>query len=148
YQNAPFNISFLAPDSTVYWAKEEFFITLKSDTSFEMAAAEDEPAIVHLYGKKIRTAVGDVVMTPNTVDLHRYMDRRYKVAINPLAAVAEQYQKKMRISITDQLSNIIAIGLNDPIVERGKDVINTLIYTYNQNAINAKKAIADRTSRF
>src|SRR5690554_4134887 len=148
YKNAPFNISFLAPDSIVHRAKEEFFITLKSDTSFEMAAAEDEPAIVHLYGKKIPTAAGDVVITPNVVDFDSYSDRRYKVAISPLAAVAEQYQKKMQISITNQLSNIIAIGLNDQVIERGQDVINALIHTYNQNAIDNKKAIADRTSRF
>lgn len=148
YRNAPFNISFLAPDSIVYRANEEFFITLKSDTSFEMAATEDEPAIVQLFGKTIPTAVGDVVITPNAVDLDSYLDRKYKVAVNPLAAVAEQYQKKLQISITDQLSNIISIGLNDQVIERGKDVINALIYTYNHNAITDKKEIADRTSRF
>src|SRR5690606_28036021 len=148
YKNAPFNISFLAPDSIVYRAKEELFITLKSDTSFEMAAAEDEPAMVQLFGKTITTAVGDVVITPNVVNLDTYTDKKYKVAVNPLAAVAEQYQKKITVSITDRLSNIIVIGLNDQVIERGKDVINTLIYTYNQNAVNDKREIADRTSRF
>ena len=148
YLNAPFNISFLAPDSIVYQAKEEFFITLKSDTSFEMAAVEDEPALVYGYGKKIPTAVGDVVITPNVEDLNLYSNKRYKVSVNPLTAVAEQYQKKISISITDKLSNIIAIGLNDQVVNRGLDVINALIYNYNQNAINDKKAIADRTSNF
>ena len=117
YLNAPFNISFLAPDSIVYQAKEEFFITLKSDTSFEMAAVEDEPALVYGYGKKIPTAVGDVVITPNVEDLNLYSNKRYKVSVNPLTAVAEQYQKKISISITDKLSNIIAIGLNDQVVE-------------------------------
>src|SRR5690606_35097133 len=62
YKNAPFNISFLAPDSTIFMAKNEFFITLKSDTAFEMALSENEPPRIQSFGKTISTAVGDVVI--------------------------------------------------------------------------------------
>ncbi|MCM4167355.1 Tyrosine-protein kinase ptk [Arenibacter antarcticus] len=148
YQYTPINISFLAPDSIVHRAKKEFFISLKSDTSFEMTAAEDEPALVYLFGKKIPTVVGDVVITPNIVDFGPYINRRYKITVNPLTAVAEQYQKKIKVSVTKEESNIIALELEDQVIERGKDVINALIFNYNQNAITDKKAIADRTSSF
>src|SRR5690606_35830344 len=148
YNNAPFNISFLAPDSTVFSAKNEFFITLKSDTAFEMALAENEPPKIQSFGKTISTAVGDVVITPNIIDIARYSGRKYKVAVNPLVAVAEQYQRKMQISIANDKSNIISIGLNDQVIQRGKDVVNALIFTYNHNAIMDKKEIADRTSEF
>jgi len=62
--------------------------------------------------------------------------------------MAEYYQQNIVIKVTAEFSNIISITLNEPIKKRGKDVINTLINKYNQNAVDDKKAIADRTSNF
>ena len=148
YKNAPFNVSFIAPDSIIYKSKEEFFITLKSNTSFELAEEEDEPAKVQLFGKNIVTSVGEVVITPNVVSMQSFDGKKYKVAVNPLSAVADVYEKKLQVTITNELSNIIALSINDPVIERGKDFLDALINNYNQNAIDDKKAIADRTSSF
>tara|TARA_R110002050_G_scaffold76183_1_gene162856 strand:- start:2434 stop:4500 length:2067 start_codon:yes stop_codon:yes gene_type:complete len=148
YKNTPFNVSFLAPDSIIYRTKEEFFVTIKSNTSFELAEKEDEPSTVQLFGKTINTSVGEVVITPNELDMNKFLDRKYKVVVNPLTMVADGYQKKIQVNITNELSNIIALALNDQVIDRGKDVLNALIHNYNQNAIDDKKAIADRTSNF
>ncbi len=148
YKNPPFNVNFLGPDSIVHRVDEDFFITLVSDTSFEFSDEEDSPARRFSYGKNIASAAGEVVITPNTLDLKDYQGRKYRVSINPLTAVASLYQKKIRVSATDKLSNIISINLNDAIVDRGEDIINALISNYNENAIDDKKAIADRTSSF
>ncbi|MCM4154015.1 tyrosine protein kinase [Arenibacter sp. N53] len=148
YKSAPFNVSFIAPDSIVHRSDEDFFITIKSKTSFEFVEEEDQPAIVHLFGKTINTSVGEIVVTPNVLDLNKYLDRKYMVVVNPLAAVAEFYQNKIQVAVASDLSNIISIFINDGVIERGKDVINTLIHNYNQNALDDKKAIADKTSNF
>ena len=148
YHNAPFKISFMSPDSIVHRSKEKFFITLKSNTSFELSEEEDEPAIVHLFGKTISSSVGDIVITPNVLDLHNYEGKKYMVAVDPLTEVADAYQKNIQVTITNEQSNIIALALNDQVINRGQDVINALIYNYNQNAIDDKKAIADKTSNF
>ena len=82
------------------------------------------------------------------MDIKEFKGRKYKVNVDPLAAVAEKYQKKIVISVINEPSNIISISLNDALKNRGRDIINTLIANYNQNAIDDKKAIADRTSNF
>ena len=148
YHDAPFKVSFIAADSVVYNSKEEFFITLKSNTSFEFSTEEDAPSKVYLFGKTILTSVGEVVITPNNLNLNSYLGRRYKVAVDPLTSVAELYQKKLQITVTKELSNIISIYLEDEVKTRGKDIINELINNYNKNAIDDKRAIADRTSDF
>ncbi|MEO1013286.1 MAG: polysaccharide biosynthesis tyrosine autokinase [Bacteroidota bacterium] len=148
YHNAPFKINFLAPDSIVHGADENFFITLNSNTSFEYATEEDEPVKVYSFGKRISTPVGDVVLTPNNLELEDLKGKKYKVGVQPLALVAEAYQKKIMISVTDENSHIISISLKDAIKARGQEVINTLIANYNDNAVEDKKAIADRTSAF
>ena len=148
YENPPFNISFIAHDSVVHKSNDEFFITLRSSTEFEFNDEEGEPAILRFYGKTFPSSVGELVITPNELDLTKFEGRKYKVKISPLAAVAEFYQKNIVISVINPQSNIISISLNDAIKSRAQNVINALITSYNQNAIEDKKAIADRTSDF
>ena len=148
YQNPPFNVNFLAHDSIVHKAQDAFYITLSSKTLFEFANNEDEPQKTVSYGKPITTSLGEVIITPNISNIESYSGNKYMVAVSPLAVVAEYYQKSIAISVMGEPSNIISISLNDPIKNRGKDILNALITNYNQNAVDDKKAIADRTSNF
>lgn len=148
YVNPPFIINFLAEDSIVHRSKEEFLITLATETTFEYATEQDGPAKIYSYGKPFSSPAGEIIITPNILDLESYKGRKYKVAINPLAEVAENYQKNILISVADEISNIISIYLEDPVKKRGIDIINKMILNYNQNAVEDKKAIADRTSNF
>ena len=148
YDNPPFKVNYLAADSIVYGAKEEFFITLSSSTNFEMSDEKDSPTKVYAYGKTISSKVGDIIITPNVLNLEAYSGKKYKVGINPLIEVAELYQKNIQISVTNEFSNIISISLNEAVKNKAVDVLNKLISNYNQNAIDDKKAIADRTATF
>jgi capsular exopolysaccharide synthesis family protein len=148
YNKSPFKVSFISPDSLVDHSNEDFFITIKGNTSFELANEENEPAKVYAFGKTISSPIGDVIITPNILDLTVYRDKKYQVSVQPISFVASFYQKQILISITNEYSNIIEITLNESVINRGKDLINELIFNYNQNAIDDKKAIADRTSNF
>lgn len=148
YHNRPFNINFIASDSVINASKFEFFIELSSESTFGFSLEEDSPLKVYSYGKSIPTEIGDVIITPNQPYFENYMNRKLKVGVSPLFAVAENYQQKILVSPADDFSNIINISLNDPIKEKAIDIINYLIYTYNQNAIHDKQMVADKTSDF
>lgn len=148
YDNPPINVNFLAHDSIVHNSNAEFFITLSSKTSFEFSNDEKGPVQSVSFGKPVTTTVGEVIITPNVLDIASFKGKKYKVVLNPLTAVAGYYQTKILISVMDDLSNIIYISLEDAIQQRGIDVINALVSNYNQNAVEDKKAIADRTSNF
>ncbi|MDE3743504.1 GumC family protein [Maribacter polysaccharolyticus] len=144
----PFKINFLAPDSLIHTSRASFFITLSSETSFEFAENDKGPTKMYSYGKTISSPVGDIIITPNNLNPSGSGTNRYVVSVNPIASVAAYYQNVLDISVDNNRSKILTISLNDAIVQRGKDVINTLIAIYNQNAIDDKKALADRTSEF
>ncbi len=144
----PFNINFLAPDSLVHNSKATFFITLASETSFEYAENDEGPAKVFSYGKTIASPVGDIIVTPNNLNPPSSGNNRYAVSVNKVSSVAAYYQNALDISVDNQRSQLLTFSLNDAIVSRAKDVINTLISIYNQNAIDDKRALADRTSEF
>jgi capsular exopolysaccharide synthesis family protein len=149
YDNPPFNINFLGPDSIVQKNEYEFYIRLISDTKFEFANIENDTYKKYSFGKPIPSSLGDLIITPNgALDITSYSGQDYEVKVSPLATRAEYYQKNILITTTSEFSNIISITLNDAIKQRGKDIINTLISKYNQNAVDDKKAIADRTSNF
>ncbi|WP_350288787.1 polysaccharide biosynthesis tyrosine autokinase [uncultured Croceitalea sp.] len=149
YDNPPFNINFLGPDSIVQKTEYLFYIRLISETKFEFANIENDTYKEYSFGKSIPSSLGDLIITPNgTLDISSYSGRDYEVKVSPLATRAEFYQKNIVITTTNEFSNIISITLNDAIKKRGKDIINTLIDKYNKNAVDDKKAIADRTSDF
>lgn len=150
YQKAdiPFSINFLANDSIINNTKFDFYIRIHSNTSFGYKEKEDEAEKKYDFGDKIKSGIGDIILTPKK-ELPKYKNRELHVVINPLEMVADGYRKKTLINPNDKkLSNIINITLTDPIEQRAIDVINELIGVNNENAVADKKAIADRTTKF
>lgn len=147
-ENIPFSLNFLSNDSIINSAKFNFYVKIYSDTSFGYKEKEDEPEKKYDFGDKIKSDIGDIILTPNkTLSINK--DKQMLVVIKPLDFVADSYRKKTRINANDKkLSNIINISLTDPIEQRAVDVINELIGINNINAVTDKKAIADRTTKF
>ncbi|MGB5553596.1 MAG: GNVR domain-containing protein, partial [Flavobacteriaceae bacterium] len=148
YKNRPFNISFIESDSVINSSDFEFFIEISSETTFGYSLERDSPLKIYSYGKNIPTEIGDIVITPQQPFFNHYKGEKIKVTIAPVFMVAEGYQKSIMIAPADKLSNIIDITLNDPIKQKAIDIINTLIFRYNKNAVEDKKVVADKTSEF
>lgn len=148
YENPPFKINFLIPDSLVYLSTDEFFIEVLSETTFSYADEKDSPIKVYSFGNTITSPIGDFVVLPNEDNMIKHMDRDFKVSISPVSIVAQFFQKNLLISIAEEYSNIVIISLNGPVIKKSLDIINKLVDTYNGNAIEDKRIIADRTAEF
>lgn len=148
YKNPPINISFIAADSVLNRAKYDFFITIASSTTFGYAEEEDEPVKVYAFGKNISTPIGDIVITPNVGTFEAYKDRKLRISVSPISEVARSYQSRVIVSNPGEYSNIVNLTLEDPIKEKAVNILNALVGVYNQNAIEDKQIIADRTSNF
>ncbi|MDC6352788.1 polysaccharide biosynthesis tyrosine autokinase [Zeaxanthinibacter sp. PT1] len=148
YSNPPIKLNFIAADSIINKSNYSFFVSLSSNTTFGFTEDEDMPEKVYAFGKNIPTPIGDIVVTPNSVDLSRYRGKKIQVVVNPITVVAVKYQKKVKVFSPDAVSNIVSLYLEDPNREKAIDILNALIRIYNENAIEDKKIIADRTSNF
>lgn len=148
YTDPPFRINFLMPDSLVFIARDQFIIQITGDSDFLLIADEDTPAKPYSFGSTIDSPIGEFVVTPNDTHMQLYRGNEYIVNISPVPSTAQYYQGKTQIAVTDKYSNILSISLNDAVQQKGVDILNALIETYNQNAIEDKRAIADRTSQF
>ena len=148
YRNPPVNINFIAADSILNRANYDFFITISSSTTFGFTEEEDNPVEVFAFGKNIPTPIGDIVITPNVGVFENYKDRKLKVSVRPIDDVAQAYRKKIVISNPGEFSNIVNLTLEDPIKDKAAHILDALVGVYNQNAIEDKQIIADRTSNF
>jgi capsular exopolysaccharide synthesis family protein len=148
YQNRPFNLTFIESDSITDDSELTFYVDLLNEKDFAFSFLEDESKRKISYGQNIVTPLGDIVLTPNMELLKKQMGNSIMVKISPVFEVAEGYQLRVLVEAMGEKSNIINISLQDAIPERGLDVLNDLIRVYNENAIEDKKIIADRTSSF
>ena len=149
YHNAaPIKIKFLLPDSLVYLSRDAFKIKITSATTFLFSEDDDKPSQSFGFGSKISTKVMDLVLIPNDTAMSKHIGREFRVVLTPLVSVAQSYKKKLKISLDNDKSNVITISLKDPVEQKAKDIINGLIDTYNQNAVEDKRLIANKTSDF
>ncbi len=148
YKERPFIINFIANDTIIHRSDFDFFIEINSETTFGYSEERDSPLKVYSYGKKIPTEIGDIVIIPNFPFFKSYKGEKVKVSVRPIFDIAEDYQSKLNVTLAEEYSNILNITLNDAIEDKAVDIINTLIFTYNKNAIEDKKAVADKTSQF
>ncbi|MUH36580.1 polysaccharide biosynthesis tyrosine autokinase [Zobellia amurskyensis] len=148
YKKPPVNLNFIAVDSILNRANLDFFITISSSTTFGYTEEEDKPVKIYAFGKNIATPIGDIVITPNVGVFEDYKDKKLRISVKPIEDVAQGYRTRIVVSNAGELSNIVNIILEDPIREKAANILDALVRIYNENAIQDKQIIADRTSNF
>ena len=147
-ESAPFTINFLIPDSLLYLAKGNFKIKIISETSFTFKEQDDVPERTYSFGNRVSSKTGDFIIIPTDEDIRNDVGNEFKVILNPLISVAQRYKNKLEVTVTSNLSNVISLSMNDAVEQKAMDIINGLIDTYNSNAVEDKRRIAEKTSEF
>ncbi|WP_400073585.1 GumC family protein [Zobellia russellii] len=148
YKKPPININFIAADSVLNRAELDFFVTISSSTTFGYTEEEDKPVKIFAFGKNIPTEIGDIVITPNVGVFENYIDKKLRISVKPIEDVSQEYRTRIVVNLASELSNIVNISLEDPIREKAANILDALVRIYNENAIQDKQIIADRTSNF
>jgi len=151
YDEIPFELNFIKADSVVNNSKANFFINVTSSNKFEFQEDRDGDKSgikTYSFGKTIKTLLGDIVVLPREADVSKLSGKKYKIEVIPLSKIAEYYKKNTIIEQSKEFSNIVNLSLKDPVPDRGRDILNALINNYNNNAIEDKKNVADKTSSF
>ncbi|MGB3775276.1 MAG: Wzz/FepE/Etk N-terminal domain-containing protein, partial [Leeuwenhoekiella sp.] len=148
YPEGIVKINFLASDSLVYNKSKNFHIKIKSKNEFELSNSNDEQGKVYSFGNTIETSLGDVILTPATVDIENYINKEVEIQVLPLLSVSENYRNKINIALMEKSPSVLKVSLSDPVEEKARDIVNTLIGTYNNITIENNKAIASKTAAF
>ena len=95
----------------------------------------------------ISTPAGPVVVRPT--QYYTNVDGiTLRVSRTPVAAVAESYEERLKVDLSEEKSTVVNLSVTDQSTERAENVLNTLIAIYNESWIRDKNQIAISTSDF
>ena len=91
--------------------------------------------------------LGEIKFIPNPNQKGNPQDSLYFILVNP-KIITDGILSDLEVSSTNKLSTVVSISYNDPVPKRGEDIINRLIYNYNQKAVTDRNALASSTLAF
>lgn len=101
----------------------------------------------HLYKTTINSDLGTWKLEP-TSDINYFKKSVIKVTVLDPEKLSILYRKKIDVALEDKLSSAIDLSISDNIKKRGKDILNHLIYVYNNDEILEKNKETQSTLNF
>ncbi|MEN3324112.1 polysaccharide biosynthesis tyrosine autokinase [Mariniflexile soesokkakense] len=148
YKNTPIAINFIATDSIINQTRFNFYIDIISKKEFEYRVNEDDEPKKISFGEKIPTYFGGLIITPNTLNIDKSVGSSIYIVINPISNVTQYLKNRIFVFQDGKSSKVLNISLQDPIVEKAKDIINELIKEYNESAKELKNTNSINTASF
>src|SRR5690606_10493690 len=78
----------------------------------------------------------------------KFIGKTLEVVITPVRKVREKYKNRISVYPISKGANILSIYLKDPVQEKAKDIVNTLVKVYNKNSVDEKNQVAKATATF
>ncbi len=144
YKNTPVIFNLL--DSTGDISNQTFKVKIKDNDSFFLVKADDSLQ-EFLFKDTLTNSFGTWKLQP-TDDLLKYKGSEITIVLSNVSKVAESYQKGIDAEIPNKDAPIIELSLTDVVEQRGKDILNHLIKTYNQTIAGDKNQTTQKTLDF
>lgn len=148
YPKSLVEINFLSADSIVHTKSKVFRVLINSATSFSLVDVDGNELNTHAFGKTMNTSIGDVVITPSVEDVDIHKGKIITIKISPVRNVVQNYRNKLAVYASGKGSSIVNLSMNDPVREKARNIINSVIDEYNKTTIENKKQRSSRTAAF
>jgi len=143
----PFNINFFMSDLEFNDLSQIFFFKAKSDTEYTLYDDDDLKICEGVFGKRTSCEFGDFIITPKDVNTVK-PNQTILVKIGPIEEVAIAYKRRITITINGPKSNLLTLSLKDGIKLKAREVLDSLISYYNEDAIAYKAQMSKETDEF
>ncbi len=142
YGNHPLEINFIDTDSTDNSSINlNFYIDIISNEKFKFRFRENDDAEEKRFGEAISTGFGEMVLNPKSNEkLKNLLNKSIRVRLTNTDYIVESLRNRISIYPSQNYSKILSINLQDPVVNKAKDVINTLISEYDKYTIETKNS--------
>nr|WP_321234799.1 polysaccharide biosynthesis tyrosine autokinase [uncultured Psychroserpens sp.] len=144
YDNPPVEINFFKEDSIINSLNTSITLNVSSKEQFTFKDSGKK----YNFGEKVPTPIGDVIITPNFNQEEMKVGKDITIKISNVNSLSAIYSSKIKIAPAGPNSSIISIDLKDPVVNKGKDIVNALISEYNNYVIDNKNQVVKLTSDF
>jgi len=122
FKNSPIKINFLGENNKVENLAALISIIIKSETKFELI--ENDNSVEYNFGERIKTSLGDIIITPNDIDSLDY-GKEVIVKTIPFKAIVDSYRKRIVINPVKN-SSVLRISLVDRVKVKAEEILNKL----------------------
>jgi tyrosine-protein kinase Etk/Wzc len=140
---APFTVKLLTIKDTITSATMEIIMLSNGKLSY---SAEGEHNIVSFNQPFFLQGVGYVEINRNNKVPPK--KDQYTIRIVSARGKTTELTNNLSVTVSNKLVSIIDLTLNNPVPERGEDILNRLIYNYVQQNLSEKNEVADSTIAF
>ena len=148
YPKSILEINYIDADSTLYSTSKVFNVHILSKLEFEFSEGDDEKLTKHAFGNALETSIGKIIITPHREDFTTNIGKNIEVRITPLQLVSEYYRDRIVIEPVENSPSVLQVSLKDPVEEKAKEIVNTLIQQYNFAAQEDSKKVSRKTASF
>ena len=113
-------------------------------------SSEDFPTIVTTYNKTISLPYANIMIRKNPQAKRGKMKDLgdLKFSYSTKEAAVTNYQKGINVELVDKDATVIGLSINQANVQKGKDIVNKLVESYNNDATNDKNSESEKTKNF
>jgi len=156
YKKSPFLIRVLRMDNTGLRVamgdeRNEFTIVPMENDAVRIEFDNGADDIVKRLGDVIEMGFADFVVELNdNLEGEPELDtlKEIRVQFLPVESVASSYRSRLEVELVDENSTLIQVSIADQVKQKAKDVLDQIVFEYNQEAIEDKNLIARNTAFF
>ncbi|RFZ94843.1 polysaccharide biosynthesis tyrosine autokinase [Mucilaginibacter conchicola] len=144
YASTP--VAFKVVDSIGAFDKRSFRVKIKDNKSFYLIKSDGSLKEFRFYDVLANSfCTWKLIPTKN---LQKYIGTTLTITLNNVERVSEVYQKAIEAEIPNKTVPVINFTIKDEVEQRGKDVLNHLIVSYNSGVVAQKNQLTKSTLDF
>ena len=151
YIYKPFKVNYLTISDTVKSTPPGLIVTVNSHTSFTLENVNGSLNETFNFGDKIELPFGDILVLPtpgNTEKFESYFNKPIQVVYKSIESVAAGYQGMLKLLHDGKNGEVVRLQITSSLPQKAEDFLNELVNQYNEDAINDRSEIAQKTSKF
>lgn len=138
----------LATEDTL---RANFKVKILSATEFEIIEENKKFKSKAKFGQKINSPIGEIMLLPSGTDFSKNINQEFYIKVTPFMKVVEHYRNAIKADATGasgRKNSVITLSLVDNVKQKAINILDELVVQYNTDAINDKKLVGEKTSKF
>lgn len=148
YKNSPITFLFFPKAKNKKFKKTIFQVESVNKDTYRLSQADKEIGVFR-YNKLISSTLGNILVT-KSIREEAKLNEVFSIdcVVSPLSKETQSFKSRLNVSPLSKNTSVVELSIVDEVPERGEDFLNTLVEIYNQNAIEDKNLVAEKTSQF
>lgn len=110
---------------------------------------EEKTVVKGTLDTKINTPCGEITVSPTpTYNPNSKFKKEIRVSKSQTSVAAKRFLEQLKVENKDPKSSVVIVSITDQNTSRAEDILNKLMFVYDENWKNTQNRIVENTSKF